>query len=173
MHPLDSVSPVRTKDGKIPTADGTLHPSHPRMTSGSGDHPPRPPSSASTASSASSSSSRHVRCIGRYVLLAETLGKGNFARVEAAVHTLTKSRVSRWGCDYIAVYFLFDLQFVYSCTRVLCVNSVSVYDCSQCLITVKPNCLSSPIQHSFSFNTTSSGPALLCPMIITTAHSKD
>ena len=95
MHPLDSVSPVRTKDGKIPTADGTLHPSHARMTSGSGEHPPRPPSSASTASSASSSSSRHVKCIGRYVLLSETLGKGNFARVEAAVHTLTKSRVSR------------------------------------------------------------------------------
>ena len=126
MHPLDPVSPVRTKDGKIPTADGALHQSHPRMTSGSGEHPPRPPSSASTASSASSSSSKHVKCIGRYVLLAETLGKGNFARVEAAVHTLTKSRVSRWESNYVMAHFLFKDGVVYACVRACCVNCVSM-----------------------------------------------
>lgn len=57
--------------------------------------PPRPPSSASTASTSSStSSSKHVKCIGRYLLTGTTLGKGNFARVEAAVHTLTQAKVS-------------------------------------------------------------------------------
>lgn len=59
--------------------------------------PPRPPSSASTASTSSStSSSKHVKCIGRYLLTGTTLGKGNFARVEAAVHTLTQAKV--WHC---------------------------------------------------------------------------
>ena len=53
----------------------------------------RPASSASSASSGSSS--KHVKCIGRYVLTGSTLGKGNFARVEAAVHTLTRSKVGR------------------------------------------------------------------------------
>ena len=52
----------------------------------------RPASSASSASSGSGSS-KHVKCIGRYVLTGTTLGKGNFARVEAAVHTLTRSKV--------------------------------------------------------------------------------
>ena len=58
----------------------------------------RPASSASSASSGSSS--KHVKCIGRYVLTGSTLGKGNFARVEAAVHTLTRSKVGEmylWG----------------------------------------------------------------------------
>lgn len=53
---------------------------------------PRPASSASSTSSGSGSS-KHVRCIGRYVLTGATLGKGNFARVEAAVHTLSRSKV--------------------------------------------------------------------------------
>lgn len=60
--------------------------------------PPRPPSSASTASTSSStSSSKHVKCIGRYLLTGTTLGKGNFARVEAAVHTLTQAKVRIWN----------------------------------------------------------------------------
>lgn len=54
--------------------------------------PDRPPSVAS--SSSGSGSSKHVKCIGRYVLTGQTLGKGNFARVEAAVHTLTRAKVS-------------------------------------------------------------------------------
>lgn len=54
----------------------------------------RPPSAQSTHSSHSSgSSSKHVKCIGRYVLTGHNLGKGNFARVEAAVHTLTRAKV--------------------------------------------------------------------------------
>lgn len=55
--------------------------------------PPRPPSQQSS-SSGGSGSSKHVKCIGRYVLTGNTLGKGNFARVEAAVHTLTRAKVS-------------------------------------------------------------------------------
>ena len=59
-----------------------------------GTTPHRPPSAKSTHSSHSSgSSSKHVTCIGRYVLTGHTLGKGNFARVEAAVHTLTRAKV--------------------------------------------------------------------------------
>jgi len=54
--------------------------------------PPRPPSSQSQSSSGSGSS-KHVKCIGRYVLTPHTLGKGNFARVVAAVHTLTRAKV--------------------------------------------------------------------------------
>ena len=50
-------------------------------------------SSASSASGSGSGSSKHVRCIGRYVVTGTNLGKGNFARVEAAVHTLTRSKV--------------------------------------------------------------------------------
>lgn len=65
---------------------GTEH--HPRSTS------QRPHSAQSTLSSHSSgSSSKHVKCIGRYVLTGQNLGKGNFARVEAAVHTLTRAKV--------------------------------------------------------------------------------
>lgn len=58
------------------------------------DGPPRPPSSAHSGSASSGSGSKHLKCIGRYVLTGTTLGKGNFARVEAAVHTLTRSKVS-------------------------------------------------------------------------------
>ena len=54
--------------------------------------PPRPPS-VQSGSSSGSSSSKHVKCIGRYVLTGCTLGKGNFARVESAVHTLTRGKV--------------------------------------------------------------------------------
>lgn len=65
-----------------------------KMTQGSnGSSRTRPASSASSASSGSGSS-KHVKCIGRYVLTGTTLGKGNFARVEAAVHTLTRSKVT-------------------------------------------------------------------------------
>ncbi len=60
----------------------------------SDETPPRPPSSQGS-SAGSSGSSKHVKCIGRYVLTGCTLGKGNFARVEAAVHTLTRAKVSR------------------------------------------------------------------------------
>lgn len=54
--------------------------------------PPRPPS-VHSGSSSGSGSSKHVKCIGRYVLTGCTLGKGNFARVESAVHTLTRGKV--------------------------------------------------------------------------------
>ena len=70
------------------------------MTHGNGrsddSAPPRPPSaqSAHSSHSSGSGSSKHVKCIGRYVLTGHTLGKGNFARVEAAVHTLTRAKVS-------------------------------------------------------------------------------
>ena len=59
----------------------------------SGDEaaPPHPPSSHGSTSS--SGSSKHVKCIGRYVITG-SLGKGNFARVESAVHTLTRAKVS-------------------------------------------------------------------------------
>lgn len=66
------------------------------MTHGNGakeETPPRPPSAAGSTHSSSSSSSKHVKCIGRYVLTGNTLGKGNFARVETAVHTLTRAKV--------------------------------------------------------------------------------
>ncbi len=54
----------------------------------------RPASAQSGHSSHSSgSSAKHVKCIGSYVLLGNTLGKGNFARVESAIHTLTRSKV--------------------------------------------------------------------------------
>ena len=68
--------------------------------------PPRPPSSASTASTSSSaSSSKHVKCIGRYLLTGTTLGKGNFARVEAAVHTLTQAKVRHLGTYPVVMYY--------------------------------------------------------------------
>ena len=69
--------------------------------------PPRPPSSAHSSGS-SGSGSKHVKCIGRYVLTGSTLGKGNFARVEAAVHTLTRSKVGR-ACSTSSVWVLFTL----------------------------------------------------------------
>eukprot|EP00731_Ephydatia_muelleri_P038510 Em0786g9a len=55
---------------------------------------PRPPSAVPSSSSSGSGSSKYVRCIGRYILTGQTLGKGNFARVEAALHTLTRSKVA-------------------------------------------------------------------------------
>ena len=61
----------------------------------SSDEAPSRPQSSQGSSASSSGSSRHVKCIGRYVLTGCTLGKGNFARVEAAVHTLTRAKVSR------------------------------------------------------------------------------
>ena len=60
----------------------------------SDDNPARPPSVAGSQSSSGSGSSKHVKCIGRYVLTGTTLGKGNFARVEAGVHTLTRAKVT-------------------------------------------------------------------------------
>lgn len=57
--------------------------------------PSRPQSSQGSSASSSGGSSRHVKCIGRYVLTGCTLGKGNFARVEAAVHTLTRAKVRK------------------------------------------------------------------------------
>ena len=72
------------------------------------DHPPppRPPSSAHSSSHSSGSSSKHVKCIGRYVLTGHTLGKGNFARVEAAVHSLTGSKVSVFGYRVVSCLLL-------------------------------------------------------------------
>ena len=55
---------------------------------------PRPPSAVHSSSSSGSGSSKYVRCIGRYILTGQTLGKGNFARVEAALHSLTRSKVN-------------------------------------------------------------------------------
>lgn len=57
------------------------------------EDPPRPPSSHGS-STGSSGSSKHVKCIGRYVITG-SLGKGNFARVESAVHTLTRAKVRK------------------------------------------------------------------------------
>ena len=54
------------------------------------------PASAHSSHSSSGSSSKHVKCIGRYVLTGHSLGKGNFARVEAAVHTLTRAKVHQF-----------------------------------------------------------------------------
>ena len=34
-----------------------------------------------------------LKCIGRYALCNKTLGKGNFARVELAAHTLINNKV--------------------------------------------------------------------------------
>lgn len=87
--------------------------------------PPRPPSQQSSGSS--SGGSKHLKCIGRYVLTGHTLGKGNFARVEAAVHTLTRAKVSQLPIQFLffscqlVIYFL----FVYSYA---CVYN-SVYTC--------------------------------------------
>ncbi|XP_062506796.1 MAP/microtubule affinity-regulating kinase 4-like [Corticium candelabrum] len=39
-------------------------------------------------------SGKEVRCIGRYLLTGKTLGKGNFARVELATHTITHAKVA-------------------------------------------------------------------------------
>ena len=38
-------------------------------------------------------SEQKLKCIGRYILTGNTLGKGNFARVEEATHCLTESKV--------------------------------------------------------------------------------
>ena len=35
-----------------------------------------------------------LKCIGRYALCSKTLGKGNFARVELATHTLINNKVN-------------------------------------------------------------------------------
>jgi len=81
--------------------------------------PPRPSSEHSHSGSQSSASgSKHVKCIGRYVLTQHTLGKGNFARVEAAVHTLTRAKVnnavrhSRATLHMIAVSSLFTTELM-------------------------------------------------------------
>ena len=67
----------------------------------SGQQPPPRPPSVQSGSSSGSSSSKHVKCIGRYVLTGTTLGKGNFARVEAAVHTLTRGKVSHRNIKFM------------------------------------------------------------------------
>lgn len=36
---------------------------------------------------------KKIQCIGRYVMEGQTLGKGNFARVELAHHTITGCKV--------------------------------------------------------------------------------
>lgn len=56
---------------------------------------------SSHGSTSSSGSSKHVKCIGRYVMTG-ALGKGNFARVESAVHTLTRAKVMVVVMVYIA-----------------------------------------------------------------------
>ena len=40
-----------------------------------------------------SGSNQKLKCIGRYILSGNTLGKGNFARVEEANHCLTETKV--------------------------------------------------------------------------------
>lgn len=88
----ESQSPSRSNGGR-----GEERSSIPHPPSSSSGH--RPHSAQSTQSShSSSSSSKHVKCIGRYVLTGQSLGKGNFARVEAAVHTLTRAKVSLFWC---------------------------------------------------------------------------
>ena len=80
---------------------------------GTEDHPKKRPHSAqSTLSSHSSgSSSKNIKCIGRYVLIGQNLGKGNFARVEAGVHTLTRAKV---GLNIITRYTIKEFVDVYS-----------------------------------------------------------
>lgn len=79
------------------TKDEPGQPPDEKPTGATGSH--RPASAHSSHSSSGGSSSKHVKCIGRYVLTGHSLGKGNFARVEAAVHTLTRSKVSLNGCN--------------------------------------------------------------------------
>lgn len=73
------------------------------MTHGTNKHSDREeasnlrPGSSHGSTSSSGSSSKHVKCIGRYVITG-LLGKGNFARVEAAVHTLTRAKVNDTSC---------------------------------------------------------------------------
>ena len=40
---------------------------------------------------------KKIQCIGRYVMDGVTLGKGNFAKVELATHSVTGCKVS-WCC---------------------------------------------------------------------------
>ena len=70
--------------------------------------PPRAPSSHGSSTGSSSGSSKHVKCIGRYVVTG-SLGKGNFARVESAVHTLTRAKVNQNESGENS-YYLFTLQ---------------------------------------------------------------
>lgn len=37
---------------------------------------------------------KKIKCIGRYVMDGVTLGKGNFAHVELATHSVTEVKVS-------------------------------------------------------------------------------
>ena len=48
---------------------------------------------AAPPTSSGASSQDRVKVIGNYVLSGRTLGKGNFARVEEALHTATKAKV--------------------------------------------------------------------------------
>lgn len=77
--------------------------------------PPRPPSQQSSGSG--SGTSKHVKCIGRYVLTGNTLGKGNFARVEAAIHTLTKAKVNHQTKSLLLIVFvsLFVSAYIQGC----------------------------------------------------------
>ena len=38
---------------------------------------------------------KKIQCIGRYTMDAVTLGKGNFAHVELATHSITEVKVTR------------------------------------------------------------------------------
>lgn len=43
---------------------------------------------------------RKIQCIGRYAMEGHTLGKGNFARVELAHHTVTGCKVCRFRSKF-------------------------------------------------------------------------
>lgn len=45
-----------------------------------------------------------LKCIGRYALCSKTLGKGNFARVELAAHTLINNKVNLTSDDVLYLF---------------------------------------------------------------------
>ena len=58
-----------------------------------GATPQEAPVFEQTHSPTSISGDQKLKCIGRYILTGNTLGKGNFARVEEASHCLTETKV--------------------------------------------------------------------------------
>lgn len=51
---------------------------------------------------------KKIQCIGRYVMDGQVLGKGNFARVELATHSVTGCKVGVLRCCAIP-------QYLFSC----------------------------------------------------------
>lgn len=75
---------------------------------------------------------KKIQCIGRYVMDGQVLGKGNFARVELATHSVTGCKVGVLGVVVrshsvcFTLYTTCVVQVIICCTIVLylCVYSL-------------------------------------------------